>query len=70
MKTYTEDDVREDMRREFAKSSMSQVARDKSLSVSYLSDVLTGRQGVSDTIAKAFGFLREVTTEVTFRKAS
>lgn len=69
MKTYTQDDVKEEIRKQFADSSMSQVARDKGISVSHLSDILTGRQGVSENVAAAFGFTREVTTEVKFRRA-
>jgi transcriptional regulator with XRE-family HTH domain len=69
---YTEDEVKAEMRREFAKSSMSQVAREKGISVSFLSDIVNDRPGtwVSEAVAQAFGFVREVTTEVTFRKAS
>jgi plasmid maintenance system antidote protein VapI len=70
MKTYTEDDVKEEMRKQFANSSMRQIARDLELSASHLSDILSGRQAVTETVARAFGFIREVTTEVTFRKAS
>ena len=70
MKTYTQDDVKEEMRRHFAKSSMCQVAREKGLHYPHLSDVLRGRKNVSDTVAAAFGFIKEVTTVVTFRKAS
>lgn len=67
---YTEDEVKAEMRREFAASSMSQVAREKGLSVSHLSDIVNGRQGVSEAVALAFGFVREVAVEVTFRKSA
>lgn len=69
-KTYTKEDVLAEIEREIAKSSLRQVARDKSISPSQLSDTRTGRVPISEMVALAFGFQRFETTEVTFRKAS
>lgn len=70
MKTYTQDDVLGVIHKEIAGSSLRKVAQGKGFSAAYLSDVTTGKLGVSENLAAAFGFIREVTTEVRFRKAS
>jgi hypothetical protein len=69
-KTYTTEDVLTVIRAEVEKSSYRKLAAEKSLSLGQLADVLSGRTGISEKIASAFGFVREVTTEVKFRKAS
>jgi hypothetical protein len=70
MDTYTADDVLTVIKSEVEKSSYRKVAAEKEISLGSLADVLSGRSGISESIAAAFGFVREVTTEVTFRKAS
>lgn len=69
-KTYTTDDVLKMIKAEVEKSSYRKVAAEKEVSLGSLADVLSGRSGISESMAAAFGFIREVTTEVTFRKAS
>lgn len=70
MKTYTTEDVLKVIRTEIEKSSYRKLAAAKGISLGSLTDVVSGRNGISEAIAEAFGFVREVTTEVTFRKAS
>lgn len=70
IKTYTTEDVLKVIKAEVEKSSYRKVAAEKEISLGSLADVLSGRKGISESIAEAFGFVREVTTEVTFRKAS
>lgn len=69
-KELTQDDVLEAIRKETAKSSLRKVAIDIEVSAAFLSDVLRGRRDVSDKVAEAFGFIREVriTKQVVFRR--
>ena len=67
-KQFTQDDVLAVIRKEVDGSSMTAVASRIGVSVSLLSYILSGDRGVSDAIAEAFGFEREVTTKVIFRK--
>lgn len=53
--------------KEIAKSSLRKVAKSKSISPAYLSDVRRGNLGISENLALAFGYIREVYTEVRFR---
>jgi hypothetical protein len=69
-KTYTKEDVLAEIEREIGKSSLRQVARDKGISPSQLSDSRTGRVPISEAIALVFGYERHETTEVTFRKTA
>lgn len=69
-KSYTTEDVLKVIRYEVEKSSYRKLATEKGLSLGHLADVLSGRTGISETVAAAFGFVREVTTEIKFRKAS
>jgi hypothetical protein len=69
-KTYKTDDVLAVIRAEVERSSFRKLAAEKGISLGSLADVVSGRSGISETIAEAFGFVREVTTEVKFRKAS
>jgi hypothetical protein len=68
-KMYTTEDVLAQIEIEIGKSSLRQVARDKEISPSQLSDTRTGRVPISEAMARAFGFERHETTEVTFRKS-
>jgi transcriptional regulator with XRE-family HTH domain len=68
MKTYSADDVVDIIRKRTKESSLRQTARDLGLSASYLSDILLGRRDVSETVAEAFGYKREVVTEHKFTK--
>lgn len=70
MKAYSKDDVLKAIESEIGKSTLRQVAREKGISCAYLSDVTLGKRGISENVAAAFGFIREVVTEVRFRKAS
>jgi transcriptional regulator with XRE-family HTH domain len=67
-KTYTQDDVLADIRKVAERSSLRQTAERIGVSAAYLSDILAGNRAVSDTIAEAFGYEREIVTEVIFRK--
>ncbi len=70
MKTYTSEDVLTVIRNEVKRSSYRKLAAEKGISLGSLADVLSGRTAISESVAEAFGFVREVTTEVRFRKAS
>lgn len=70
MKTFTQDDVLAVIRVRTEATSIRAVARELGLSAAYLSDILLGRRAVSETVAEAFGFQREIVTEIRFRKAS
>lgn len=70
MKTYTQEEVLGVIRALTEASTLRQVARDVGFSAAHISDVLSGKRGVSEAIAAAFGFEREVLTEVRFRRAS
>ena len=67
-KSYTTEDVLKVIRAELEKSSYRKLAAEKGLSLGHLADVLSERTGISETVASAFGFVREVTTEIKFRK--
>ena len=68
MKTYTNEDVVEVIRKRTAETSLRQTARELGLSPSYLSDIVLGRRFVSDSVAEAFGYKREVVVEHKFTK--
>jgi hypothetical protein len=70
MKVYTQEDVLEVIRKEIETSSLRAVAELKGFSAPLLSDMMLGKRNISEKVAEAFGFVREVTTEVTFRRAS
>lgn len=67
-KTYTTEDVLKVIRWELDNSSYRKLAAQKGVSVGSLADVVSGRMPISENLAEAFGFSREVTTEVRFRK--
>jgi len=69
-KTYTEDDVLADIRKVIEGSSLRQTAERIACSPGYLSDILAGNRAVSDSIASAFGYKREIVTKIIFRKAA
>lgn len=69
MRPYSTEDVLRVIRREIAKSSLRQVARDKGLSAAILSKITTGNRGISQSVALAFGFSRVVQTVVRFYKS-
>jgi len=56
--------------KEISRSSLRAVSRLKGISSSVLSDVRLGNIGISESVALAFGFVREITTDIKFRKAS
>lgn len=68
MKTYDTEDVVEAIRKRTQATSLRQTARELGLSAPYLGDILLGRRAVSETVAEAFGFRREVITEHKFTK--
>lgn len=68
MKTYTREDVVAAIQKEIDKTSLRQTAKRIGISAGYLSDVLKGNRHVSETMAGAFGFTREVVTQFVFRK--
>ncbi|HUD21802.1 MAG TPA: hypothetical protein VMQ60_03075 [Acidobacteriaceae bacterium] len=70
MKTYTKEDVVAEIEKEISRSSLRAVSRLKGISSSVLSDVRLGNIGISESVALAFGFVREITTDIKFRKAS
>jgi len=66
MKTLTEHDVLQTIRKEIESSSLRKVAERAGIDPAMLSRVLSGQRNVSDAVAEAFGFERvEV---VSFRK--
>lgn len=67
-KQFTHDQVLAVIRKEVDGSSMTAVAARIGVSTPFLSDILAGKRLVSETVAKAFGFEREVTTTMVFRK--
>lgn len=67
-KTYTQDEVLAAIRKVVDESSLRQTAERIGVSAGYLSDVLNSNRAVSDAIADAFGFEREIVTEIIFRK--
>lgn len=67
-KQFTQDDVLAIIRKEVDASSMTATAAKIGVSISLLSYILSGERAVSDAVAEAFGFEREVTTTVVFRK--
>lgn len=66
MKAFTKEDVIAEIKKEIAKSSQRKVAKAKGISNPYLSDVINGHRGISENLAEAFGFARQVYTEVRF----
>lgn len=68
MRTFTQDDVLADIRKEVNQSSLRQTADRIGLSAAYLSDILKGNRAVSETVAAVFGYEREIVTNVVFRK--
>ena len=69
-KQFTQDDVLAIIRKEVEASSLRQTALRIGVSAPFLSDVLRGNRLISETVAEAFGFTREMetVTTVTFRK--
>lgn len=67
-KQFTQDEVLAVIRKEVDETSMTKVAARIGVSLALLSYVLSGDRAVSDSLAEAFGFEREVTTKVIFRK--
>jgi len=67
-KTYTQEDVLADIRKAVEESSLRKTAERIGVSAGYLSDILNDNRAVSDSIAEAFGYEREIVTKVTFRK--
>lgn len=70
MKTYTQTEVLAVIAQEAEETSVRAVARRLGMNAGYISDILLGRRGISEAVAEAFGFEREIVTEVRFRKAS
>lgn len=68
MKTFTQEDVLKAIRAEVEQSSLRQTAQRIGVGASFLSDVLRGSRLISETVAKAYGFEREVQTTIRFRK--
>lgn len=65
-KTYTQEDVVAEIGREVEKTSFRRLAAKTGVSHAYLSDIVSGRRDVSDTVASIFGFKKVVTTKVWF----
>jgi hypothetical protein len=72
MKVYTQEDVVEAIRKEIAASSLRSVAASKGFSAPLISDMTLGKRNVSERVARAFGFIRElkVTKQIKFRKVA
>ena len=68
MKNLTEQDVLQAIRKEIEASSLRKVAERVGVDPANLSRMLNGERTVSDSVAEAFGFEREVTTKIVFRK--
>jgi len=68
MKNLTEQDVLEAIRKEIEDSSLRKVAERVGVDAANLCRMLNGERVISDSVADAFGFEREVTTKVIFRK--
>ena len=69
-KTFTQEDVVADIRKAVEATSVRQTAASIGVSAAYISDILNGNRGISDAIAEAFGYEREIVTKVTFRKSA
>ena len=66
----TDLDVIAEIRRVTALSSLRKVANEIGISAAYLSDVLRGNRGVTNTLASRFGFDRKVISRTIVRKVS
>lgn len=67
-KTFTEEDVIAEIQKACDRSSQKDVAEGIGISAPYLSRILAGRDPVTDNIAAAFGYEREVVTQSIFRR--
>lgn len=70
-KKFTQEDVLDTIRAEVKSTSLRATARRIGVSAPFLGDVLKGNRSVSDKIADAFGFERQVITAkvvLVFRK--
>ena len=68
MKIFTEEEVKSVIWAETNRTSLRKTALRSGFSAPFLSDILRGNRGVSENVAKAFGFEREIITQVIFRK--
>ena len=66
-KQFTQDDVLAVIRKEVEASSLRKTAERIGVSAPFLSDVLRGNRLISETVAEAFGFVREMETVTTVR---
>lgn len=66
-KQYTQEDVLTIIRKEVAASSLRRTAQRIGISAMFLSHVLNNKKAISDSVAEAFGFEREVIKSTTFR---
>lgn len=65
-RTYSQDELLNELRQRVAASSQRQVAQQLGISTSMMNDLMLGRRDVSDRIAKALGYQRAVV----FRKVA
>lgn len=68
MRKFTADEVLEVLRERIKQASVRKVAEEIGVSSPYLYDILHGNRAISDTVAIALGYEREIVTEVSFRK--
>jgi plasmid maintenance system antidote protein VapI len=60
MKHYSTDDVMTDLKARVGKSTQLAVARELGVSAQHINDLLNGRRKLTERIAVALGFSREV----------
>lgn len=68
MKSYSQDDVIQAMCKEAEDTSLQAVAKRVGVTAAYLVDVKKSRRPVSEKLARAFGFERQIIT--VFRKVA
>jgi hypothetical protein len=67
-RTYSNEEVISHIHAECNKTSLRNTAARKGVSPAYLSDVIRGNRQISERVAEAFGFERDVVTKVIFRR--
>lgn len=60
MKDYTTEDLMKELRGRVAKSTQCAVASELGVSAQHMNDLLLGRRGLSESIALAMGYTREI----------
>lgn len=60
MKNYTTEDLMRELRERVAKSSQRSVAAELGVSAQHMNDLMLGRRKMSESIALAMGYTREI----------